>query len=271
MTSYGAIDTDTQDYVLPGRALKGRSYVCADCSQRVIFRSGDVRIPHFAHYSPTTRCTYYSTTAGESDAHKHAKLLIESWICARRPIAFTWNCQEQQAFGSCGSMTQRILIDYKDGDEVVLEYRSPSGSYVADVAVVNAGVVRFIIEVVHTHRTVTTDRPEPWVEVRADQVAHETAHSGTNICLDDCRIKNPRTCSNCSVKKQRWARTIPVLSKRYGSERGWTQDVPCMGCGRTKYNPEWIERLPRQVCKLCLGNEPERVRAALSAAVWGDD
>jgi hypothetical protein len=267
MSAHGAIDTETQAYVLPQHATKGRTYVCADCSQRVIFRKGEVRTPHFAHFVPTTKCTYYNATAGESDSHKHAKLLLKKWILDHRAICFVWDCQQQGSFGSCGTGVERNL-DHKDGDEVLLEYRSPSGGYVADLAVMNAGSLRYIIEIAHSHRTTTTCRPEPWFEVKASDI-DEGSHYGDDIVyLDDCRITNPRFCSNCSVKCERWVRNIPILAKKYGAERMWRQDVPCIGCKTDKYSPEWIEKRPRQVCKMCLGNEPDKVRAALSDAVW---
>jgi hypothetical protein len=267
MSSHGAIDIETQDYVIPAKALKGRQYVCADCSQRVIFRRGEVRTPHFAHFVPTTKCTYYNTTAGESDSHKHAKFLLQEWIVARRPICFVWGCQQQQAFGSCGTFVEHIL-DYKDGDEVVLEYRSPTGNYIADIAVLNGNEVRYIIEVVHSHHTTTSCRPEPWFEVKANDI-HEGCHYGGEVVnLDDCRIKNTRFCPNCSVKTEQWVTRIPILTKKYGPERMWRQDAPCIGCRRTTYSPEWISKRPRQVCKMCLGNEPNKVREAVSAAIW---
>jgi hypothetical protein len=61
---------------------------------------------------------------------------------------------------------------------------------------------------------------------------------------------------------------IPILAKKYGGERAWRQDRPCIGCERMSYSPEWIANRPRQVCKLCLGNEPDKVRNALSDAIW---
>ena len=267
MSSHGAIDAETRVYVLPAYASKGRHYECADCNQRVIFRQGDVRTPHFAHFVPTTKCMYYNTSSGESDSHKHAKFLLQKWLLARRAICFTWGCQQQTPFGSCGTMVERN-IEYKDGDEVVLEYRSPSGGYIADIAVLNSGNIRYIVEIVHSHRTMTTCRPEPWFEVKANDVDEGNHYGNDTVYLDDCRINNGKFCSNCSVKCEHWVRNIPVLAKKYGSERMWKQDAPCVGCGRDKYSPEWIDRRPRQVCKLCLGNEPGKVRAAISAAVW---
>jgi hypothetical protein len=70
------------------------------------------------------------------------------------------------------------------------------------------------------------------------------------------------------VKRQHWVGGIPILPKRYGQERMWKQDQPCLGCKRIAYNPEWIANRPRQVCKICLGTRAETVRSAISASVW---
>lgn len=227
----------------------------------------EVRTPHFAHFNPSTKCKYYDGSPGESESHRHAKLLLQKWLLARRAIEFGWSCQQQTSFGSCGVGVEHALR-YKDGDEVVLEYRGPSGKYVADVAILNAGTPRYIIEIVHSHRTTTTCRPEPWFEVKASDI-DEGCHYGEEIIyLEDCRIHNPRFCSNCTVKCEPWVQHIPILVKKYGQERSWNQDEPCIGCGRSSYSPEWIAKRPRQVCKLCLGNEPNRVREAIHRRIW---
>jgi hypothetical protein len=270
MSAHGAIDTETQAYVVPRNASRGRNYVCVDCSQRVVFRCGDVRLPHFAHFTPSIKCTYYNTTAPESDQHKHAKQLLKTWLIARKPITFGWACKAQTKFGSCNTMSSDTehSIEYKDGDEVVLEYRDPARKYIADVAVVNSGQVRYIIEVVHSHRTITMCRPEPWFEVRANDIDEGLHYGDDEIILDDCRINSSRFCSNCRVKQERWVTSIPILSTKYGVERAWRQDMPCICCKSATYSPEWIASRPRQVCKMCLGDSPEKVRDAVNTAVW---
>ena len=59
------------------------------------------------------------------------------------------------------------FIQYEDGDEVKEEFRGPGGKWIADIAILNAGNVRCIIEVQVTHKTVTP-RPEPWYEIDAN-------------------------------------------------------------------------------------------------------
>lgn len=264
MATHGAIDCETNEYITPNKAQKGREYKCADCDQRVIIRKGDVRIHHFAHFNPSSKCRFY-IGSGESENHKHAKLLLSEWLKAKKPINFTWSCLNQNKHGTCQTYDWNTDhdIEYKDGDEVIIEYRDPVKKYIADVAVLNNGTVRYIIEVKHSHQTTSTTRPDPWFEVDADEI-DEGCHYGEDVIyLNNCRINDTRYCSNCTVKKEPWTLEIPILVKKYGLERKWIQDELCIVCERERYNPEWIGERPRQVCKICLGSEPLMVQQAV--------
>lgn len=268
MFEFGAIDVETQTYVLPTEASKGKNYVCAECDQKVIVRQGMIRKHHYAHYSPTTKCKFYDS-AGETELHKHAKLFIKSWLEQKKSIWFAWACRTQFKFGLCNRSddhTEDTLL-YKEGDRVVLEYRDPKGKYIADIAVLNAGNVRYIIEVQHTHKTTTDCRPEPWVEISADEATLDNCDNDV-LNLENIRTNEKRGCANCTVKREPWVGKIPILSKKQGAERNWEQDSPCIYCERISYNPEFIEGKFRQVCKICLGTEPEKVRQISNDLFW---
>jgi hypothetical protein len=185
-------------------------------------------------------------------------------------MQFGWGCGNQTQFGTCGTADHYTehSIDYKDGDQVVLEYRDPKGKYIADVAVLNEGKLRYIIEVVHSHRTTTQCRPEPWFEVNANDVDEGCHYGEPTIFLESRRVNDKRYCSNCTVKQQAWTTSIPVLPKKYGKERGWEQDKPCICCGTDVYSPEWIASRPRQVCKICIGTQHEKVHEFVNALIW---
>jgi hypothetical protein len=168
-------------------------------------------------------------------------------------------------------------IEYKDGDEIMIEYRDPVKKYIADVAVLNDGKVRYIIEVKHSHRTTTSVRPEPWFEVDAITIDEGCHYGNDTIQLENCRINETRYCANCTIKQEPWTTSIPILTKRYGKERKWIQDEPCVTCGNERYSPEWIGGRPRQVCKICLGSDPLKVQEAINKinqsareAIWED-
>ena len=179
----GALDILTQKYMSPALATKGRDYECIDCKKKVILRKGNVRIPHFAHYSQTNTCHYY-THPNESQIHKDAKLLMAQLLKDKKEMLFTWKCAH------CHSTEWYQYWDsnlqYKEGDEVVVEYRSKDGTYVADVAIVNNEEVRYIFEIKNTHAT-QTKRPEPWFEVEAKVFIEEV-----NKNIEDMRRENEK-------------------------------------------------------------------------------
>ena len=72
----GAIDIQTKKYTSPSEATKGKEYKCVDCDKHVILRKGEVRRPHFAHYSQKNVCSYYEHP-NEAQIHKDAKLLMQ--------------------------------------------------------------------------------------------------------------------------------------------------------------------------------------------------
>jgi len=258
----GALDSETKKYVTPLTADKGRSYECIDCKQKVLFRKGTVRVPHFAHCSQTNTCTYFEHP-NESQLHKDAKLKMSEWLKSKQKIEFTWSCPK------CGmDCDMREIITYKDNDEVVVEYRDPSNKYIADIALLNDGKVRYIFEVKHTHATTTTVRPEPWFEFTTERIADaETEFNSPDpdincdntVFLTCTRQTKPRFCDNCRGKTEEWSLNIPYLSKKVGMEGKWIQEKPCIQCGRDHYNPEFIKGF-RQICKICFGCEQPELK-----------
>ena len=252
----GAINTITKQYTSPNKADKSAKYQCTDCEQRVILRKGQIRKAHFAHYSPTNTCSYYEHP-NESQLHKDAKYKLQEKLIAKFPIYVNNDCPECRTHPA---VFDTEPIEYADGDSCIVEYRDPNNKYVADVALINNGKLKYIFEVKHTHATVTTVRPEPWFEFTADQILEEEQrilkndpedNLGQEYYLKCVRTSINRFCPNCRIKTESWADKLPRLDKKYGQERMWTQDKPCRACGRTQYNPEFI-RGYRQICKICI-------------------
>ena len=214
--SLGALELESNTYISPADASKDKQYKCIDCNQTAILRKGTIRRPHFAHYSPTNTCSYYSKPS-EAQIHKDAKLLMAKLLKERKNIQFTWPChhckvEEPYAFQDFPSIT------YRDGDEVVLEYRDKEGKWIADVAVVNGGEVRYIIEIKNTHATTTTCRPEPWYEIDANRLIEY---------YEDPEFNELR------------------------SEPGWIYMLPCLRQGLQRYcygsfcyKESWVKRIP---------------------------
>ena len=238
----GAIDIESNMYFSPSEALKGKTYKCNDCENRVILRKGSLRKPHFAHYSQTNTCGYYDKPS-ESQVHKDAKALMKKMLLEKNAIQFIWNCDYPQCHNTrsnCYIFQDSPSIVYKEGDEVVLEYRDKDNKWVADVAVINDGEVRYIIEIKHTHQT-NLGRPEPWFEVDASSFIQSI-----NEQIDDakkegfldvwtysikCERQNiKRYCYGSFCYKESWVKRIP----------GYNTDLRnknCLLCGTNDYEP----------------------------------
>ena len=157
----GALNTKTNKYTRPNEADKISEYKCIECSEKVIFKKGAIRIPHFSHYAHSN-CTYYDHP-NESQIHKDAKLKIRELLQNGNTLQFNNFCRK------CKRNVDK-KIKCKEDEDVVLEFRDISGQWIADVAVVDQDKKsKFIIEIKNTHLT-QTERPEPWVEVEAKDV-----------------------------------------------------------------------------------------------------
>jgi len=260
----GAINSQTNAYILPSKAQKGIEYKCADCNQKVILRKGTIRKHHFAH-SNVSNCQYFEHP-NESQQHKDAKLKLAERLKQHFKIELNNNCPECSA-------NPAALEDYKytynDDDEVVIEYRDPKNKYVADIAVLNKNKVKAIFEIKHTHETTTDVRPEPWYEITTAEIFEEEnrlVNGDTTDVFDKdvyylhcMRKSRNRFCINCRICYEPWALNIPMLSKKNGKEAMWKQNGACIICKTVQYNPQWI-RGHRQICQMCVASDYDKLK-----------
>jgi len=245
MLPMGAIDSETNRYYSPLEAIKGKNYKCTDCDNRVILRKGTVRIPHFAHYSQTNTCSYYDHPS-ESQIHKDAKLLMAKLLIEKKNIQFVWYCDYpacRKVRSDAYAFSEVPTITYKEGDEIVLEYRDKDNKWVADIAVVNNGLIRFIIEIKHTHGT-GLGRPEPWFEVDATTLIQEmnklnagsgeieaSTYNEEVLYLISCERKNvARYCYGSFCYKEHWVKHIPGYDRKMLVNE-------CLLCGTSDFFP----------------------------------
>jgi hypothetical protein len=274
----GALQVDSTRYVQPSEADRSKDYECIECGKKVILKRGEIRVPHFAHHYNTSGiagrvCGYYEHP-GESEYHNDSKHKLAELLRKRGNIKIRWKCSydgcsrglcgintaKRQALGDTGSTKfGTTKVKYEVGDTVRIEYRDPGGQYVADVALLNGNTVRYIFEVKHSHSTTTTDRPEPWFEITTKcllDLQFKQGHSIHLKCVRETPNRN-RICQVCNmfyVNPPDWIRKIPRLVRKVGVEGNWEQTLPCVHCGRARYNPVFLT-LPkgfRQICKICL-------------------
>tara|TARA_R110000803_G_scaffold43272_4_gene92449 strand:- start:352 stop:1116 length:765 start_codon:yes stop_codon:yes gene_type:complete len=190
------------EYTLPDNAEKGVVYKCPDCNRDVILRKGDVRKPHFAHKIDVIKggCNFYNHP-GESDLHKLVKHMVADMLKKRVINEIFWECHECKTMSNGPGYSQQI--EYDIDDHVIVEYRG--NGYVADVAVLNKGRVKYIFEICNTHKT-TTPRPEPWFEIDAKTFL-EDDDTTSLLCM------RKHYCNPCGaiIKGEKWLDFIDIL------------------------------------------------------------
>lgn len=230
----GALD-ESNNYIFPSSAIKKKKYKCIGCEQDVFVKKGEIKKHHFAHFS-NTNCTYYEHP-NESQIHKDAKYIMADLLKNKKPIIIIWNCE-----CCCENWVQLPTIIYKENDEVIMEYRSPDGKFIADVAIINNGKVRYIFEIKVTHTTETA-RPEPWYEIDGFELIKKINYLHTSEeaeeyfdvayeyrinCIRDAKL---RKCYGSFCYKEHWTRRIPCWNENQ-------KDNSCIICKKTDYIPE---------------------------------
>lgn len=194
----GAINKNTLDYEIPLLAKKENKYKCPSCEKDVIFKKGLVKIPHFAH-KHTQSCYYYDKPS-ESEIHKSAKLLIKNLLENRIAMEFYRICKD------CHIKKQILLTNsYPENCNVFIEYRFyyNEKQKIADIAVVNTDI-SYIIEIYYKHKTIEEQRPEPWIELDANNLIHNLQLNNYDInkCIEINCIRNYQ-CEKCIEKEEK--------------------------------------------------------------------
>ena len=270
----GATEVVSGIYYSPTQAVKGKDYKCIECAQKVILRKGQIRKAHFAHYSQTNTCNYYDHP-NESQIHKDAKLLMAKLLTERKRIQFIWGCSYEPCYATASNtyaFQGYPSIQYKDGDEVLLEHRDKENKWIADIAIVNKGLVRYIIEIKNTHGT-TTARPEPWYEVGAlelieninkintetDPELIEYNNSEEFIYTIECVRNTPRYCYGSFCWKENWVHKIPEYDENLIGKN-------CIFCKKEDYEPVYDGATGKfktgyiRVCVDCLAEDTYKRR-----------
>ena len=167
--SMGAINKTTNKYEYPKIANKINKYKCPSCEKDVIFRNGKIKQPHFAHYKSGNSCSYYEKP-NETQIHKDAKLLMKTLLDNKRCINIYRKCyycyEDQEDFLNIRDE------EYTDNIYVKLEYKFNynNSKKSADVALLKNNELKYIFEICYKNKTKEENRPEPWIEINAEDL-----------------------------------------------------------------------------------------------------
>jgi hypothetical protein len=184
------------EYCLPCNAEKGLDYNCPGCGESVIVKKGDVKIHHFAHKPGERDCKFYDHP-GESEIHKMSKHIIADLLRNKKIKKVVTKCSYRDASDGCNklngysridaygghmnypiSKTYDHMINYEDGDEVLVEFRVNS-QCIVDIVIINDEKIKYVFEIYYTHKT-TRNTPEPWFEIDAKHFLENTCF-GTEL------------------------------------------------------------------------------------------
>jgi hypothetical protein len=175
--SMGAINKITNKYEYPKIANKINKYMCPCCEKDVIFRNGKIKQPHFAHYKSDSPCYYYDKP-NESQVHKDAKLLMKSLldnkinIHIQRPCNY---CEQRPSLPYSEEVYYDIDDDYTEDTKAVIEHKFyyNNSNRSADVALIENDIIKYIFEICYKNKTREENRPEPWVEINAEDLINK--------------------------------------------------------------------------------------------------
>jgi hypothetical protein len=208
----GAINTETGNHVYPAVALKGQNYKCPECEKPVIFRNGKIKAKHFAHKA-NSNCSFYDHP-NESQLHREAKRQMCTHLNNKRSLIIQRKCL------TCPRMKEYELSNFYTEsccakEEHNFDYNN--SKYSADVALLDNNKILLIIEILHTHQTEESRRPEPWVEVKAIDVINQINSTGSIPNLN-C-MRNPILCESCGKKQ------IEQEQKRIEEEKKQKEEI----------------------------------------------
>jgi len=169
MTSHkliGAINKRTNEYTRPKDGNKNDIFECFECKNPVIFRSGKINQPHFAHNKKYSEgCNCYNNPSDEQ-IHKNAILSLKYLLESNIQISIYRKCI------NCENLTYFDIPIISHESSIVDEYRFEYNGNIkiADVAYLTNKDISYIFEIYNTHKTNEKDRPEPWFEIDASKL-----------------------------------------------------------------------------------------------------
>jgi hypothetical protein len=202
--SMGAINKSTNEYEYPRIAIKGKKYICPECKKDVNFCKGKIKQPYFAHKRTELPCYYYDKPS-ESQIHKDAKQLLHKLLTNKTQISFYNVCREckEKVYGCCELLEDYLNCDMKPIIEYKFEYNNSKKS--ADVALIKDNNIEYIFEICYKNKTKENARPEPWVEIKAEEFIRDINNGSlldTNGILHIECIRDS-ICNECEEEKEK--------------------------------------------------------------------
>ena len=218
--SMGAINKLINEYEYPRIAEKGKKYMCPECKKDVNFCKGQIKQPYFAHKKSESSCYYYDKPS-ESQIHKDAKCLMKMMLTNKTQMEFYNICSEckDKVYGCC----ELFKNHYENNMEAIIEYKFEynNSKKSADVALIKENNIVYIFEICYKNKTRESARPEPWVEIKAEDLIRDINNGSL---LDDNGILHiecirDSICNECEEERVKEIIRMKEWFKRLEQER----------------------------------------------------
>ncbi len=248
--SMGAINKVTNEYDYPRIAEKGKKYMCPECKKDVNFCKGKIKQPYFAHKRSESPCYYYDKPS-ESQIHKDAKFLLHKLLTNKTQINFYNVCSDckDKVYGCCELFEDYYTPDIQPIIEYRFEYNDSNKS--ADVALIKGNNIDYIFEICYKNKTRDNARPEPWVEIKAEDFIHYINNGSlldTNGILH-IECMRDSICNECEEKREKeriyweeWNRQR-VIEEKKRQEWRQQQEIERKQKEEEKRKLEWYNKL----------------------------
>ena len=208
----GAYNKLTGDYTEPSQAVNCKdSFICIECNDDLIVKNGEIRRVHFSHKS-NSNCKFYNRS---TDIHKLGIIILKKILKSKIPLTITQKCDK---CNKNNIVSIDIINDNSQvKEEAIFNYKGDTKH--ADLAYYDNNDIKYIFEIYYTHKTKSSDRPEPWFEIDALELQNVNLNAKTvNLnCIRNC---------NCNYYKNQIEVILTENSIIYFNQRG-------AGCGKT--------------------------------------
>ena len=183
MNPYAYVDNK----LVTAAGVKNREmdFRCPGCSESLILRKGDVRVPHFAHKPNMPECA--------PDLITH-KIAIDIICESQKAICYRYRCP------NCSGGLDRYLPT-EPKYSFVKEYKI--GRYRADIGVLEQDEIVGVIEVCHTHKNEPdkvayyNKKRIPYLEIKAQSIIDVHTSMQDRVELLDSNLEEFIVCAKC--------------------------------------------------------------------------
>lgn len=189
----------------PDEAKKGINYFCPNCHDPLVFRNGEIKIPHFAHKTSLT-------CSNESIEHKTAKLLVLNAINDH----LRKNGEKPKFLKHCGNCYKLYDIPLpSDSSIAVLEYKLPCG-YIGDVVVLSNNNTPLLVIEIRIAHAVDSKKHNAISTSYIELDGYKVIDNRNGIPIIKSKIESVYCCYSCEIERKRINR-----DNKFKADKAW--------------------------------------------------